>query len=134
LTKLEWAAVFAGLNILIHIALTFGVIRARQKHKILLGDGGNPDMLRAIRAHGNATETIPLGVAALILLAILDAVPLLGLLVVGGLLTVGRFLHAIGLSGTSGVSFGRAVGTLATGFALIGAAGLLLWAGLSPLL
>ena len=134
MTKFDWAAVYTGVNILLLLILAFGVVGARQKHKVTIGDGGNPAVLQAIRAHANAAEYIPAGIAGLVLLAILEPVSLLMVQGLGGLLTFGRVLHAIGLSTNSGRSAGRLVGTLSTWLALLGIAGVLIWAGLAPLL
>jgi uncharacterized membrane protein YecN with MAPEG domain len=134
LTKLDWASVYAGVNLLILFLLAFGVVRARQKHKVSLGDGGNPAVLQAMRAHGNATEYIPAALVGLGLLAILDPVPILAVQVLGGVFTFGRVLHGIGLSTSGGVSAGRMIGILSTWLAFLGIGGFLIWAGLSPLL
>lgn len=134
MTKLDWASVYAGVNLLILFLLAFGVVRARQTHKVSLGDGGNPAVLQAIRAHGNATEYIPAALVGLGLMAILDPVPVLFVQVLGGLFTFGRVAHAFGLSTNSGVSVGRLLGMLCTWLAFLGIGGVLIWAGLQPLL
>lgn len=134
MTKLDWASVYAGLNLLILFLLAFGVVRARQKHKVTIGDGGNPAVLQAIRAHGNAAEYIPAAIVALGLMAILDPVPVLWVQVLGGVFTLGRALHGIGLSGSSGVSFGRMAGMILTWTSFVLMGGVLVWAGVSPLL
>lgn len=132
MTKLDWASIYAGVNILLLFLLAFGVVRARQKHKVSIGDGGNPAVLQAMRAHGNATEYIPVAVVGLGLMAILDPVPVLWVQALGGVFTLGRILHAIGLSGSSGVSFGRMAGMVLTWTGFVGIGGVLVWAGVSP--
>lgn len=134
MTKLEWVAIFAGINVLLLVVLAFRVVGARQRHKVSLGDGGNPAVLQAIRAHGNASEYIPAGLVTLFLMAALEPVSLLMIQVLGGAFTVGRLLHAIGLSASSGPSPARVIGVLATWLALLGMGGLLIWAGAAPLL
>jgi hypothetical protein len=134
MTKLDWASVYAGVNLLLLFLLAFGVVQARQKHKVALGDGGNPAVLQAMRAHANATEYIPAALVGLGLMAILDPVPVLWVQVLGGVFTLGRILHGVGLSGSGGVSFGRMAGTILTWLGFIGIGGVLIWAGLSPLL
>lgn len=134
MTKLEWAALFAGLNILLLVVLMFHVVGARRRHKVTLGDGGNPDVLRAIRAHGNAAESIPPALIGLGFMALLEPVPVLAVIVLGGGFTLGRVLHFSGLAASEGPSFGRVVGTLLTVFTLIGMAGALLYGAVSPLL
>lgn len=134
MTKLDWVAVYAGVNILLLLFLAFQVVGARQKHKVSLGDGGNPAVLQAIRAHGNASEYVPAGLVALLLLAVLEPVPLLAVQVLGGMLTFGRLAHALGLSTSAGVSAGRGIGMVLTWLSLLVAGGWLVWAGLAPLL
>ena len=52
--------VCAGLLGLLAVSLTVSVGRLRMQKKIYLGDGGDPEMLAAIRAHGNFMEYVPL--------------------------------------------------------------------------
>ena len=55
--------VCAGLLGLLAVSLTVSVGRLRMQKKIYLGDGGDPEMLSAIRAHGNFMEYVPLCLA-----------------------------------------------------------------------
>ena len=55
--------VCAGLLGLLAVSLTVSVGRLRMQKKIYLGDGGDPEMLAAIRAHGNFMEYVPLCLA-----------------------------------------------------------------------
>ena len=118
LTHLQVFALYAAINAAIILILAVLVTRARRKHKVLLGDGSNPDLLRAQRAHGNAVEYVPLALILLLTLASLKA-SLIVIHVIGALLTFGRILHAVGLSRSSGVSIGRAGGTLLIGVSLL---------------
>lgn len=118
ITHMQVFALYAALNAVIILALALLVVRARRRHKVQLGDGGNPELLRAQRAHGNAIEYVPLILILLLTLAGLKA-SLVVVHVIGGLLTFGRLLHAIGLSRSSGVSIGRAGGILLTWTALL---------------
>lgn len=130
MVRLEIAALYAGVNILILLALAFMVVRARQKHKVVLGVGDQPGMLRASRAHANATEYIPAGIAGLAILALLDAAPV-WLLHAGGLsLTIGRIAHGIGLN-LSDLNAGRMLGTLLTWISFILIGGGLIYAALA---
>src|SRR4030095_12623538 len=52
--------VCAGLLGLLAVSLTLGVAHLRGKKKIFLGDGGDKEMLAAIRAHANFMEFVPL--------------------------------------------------------------------------
>lgn len=129
--RLEIAALYAGVNILILLVLAVLVVAGRRKHKISLGDAGNEDFSRAVRAHGNAAEYIPAGLVGILILALMEPAAPLWLLHAGGLsLTAGRILHGIGLH-TGVLNAGRMIGMVLTwlSFALIG--GGLLYAGLS---
>lgn len=56
----QLTALYAAILAVILTALAINVTVHRAKLKISLGDGGNPQMLRMIRLHGNAVEYIPL--------------------------------------------------------------------------
>lgn len=113
MSAIDAATLYAGLNLLLLLALALLVVRQRVQHKVVLGDGGVEPLNRAIRVHGNAVEYVPLAVAGLIALALAGAA--VWIVHVGGVaLTLGRVLHAQGLSLSSGSSFGRAAGTLLT--------------------
>lgn len=107
------ASLYIGLNILLVLFLAINVIRHRRGKGIGLGDGGDPEMLRAIRTHGNATEYVPAALIGLVLLS-MSAQPGWVIHVGGALLTIGRVLHASGLIKSSGVSKGRLIGTSCT--------------------
>lgn len=106
-------AIYAALLGLLAIALAGRIARLRYIHRIGLGDGGNKQLARAIRSHGNLVEYAPL---ALILMAAceLNGAPTVFLHATGATLVVGRLLHAQGLSSSEGVSFGRSCGTTLT--------------------
>jgi len=112
---------YAGLNGLIALGLAFLVVRQRRRTRTLFGAGGNPDLERAIRAHGNFVEYVPL-ILILLLLLELSGTPALRLHIMGAALTVARLLHAWGLSRSSGRSFGRGVGATLTWAVLLAAA------------
>ncbi len=128
---LETAALYAGVNILILLVLAVLVIAGRQRHKIVLGDGGNAEFNRAVRAHANAAEYIPAALVGLVALALFDPATPVWLLHAAGLsLTAGRLLHAFGLH-TGALNLGRVLGVALTLFSylLIGVG--LLYAALS---
>ncbi|USQ95612.1 MAPEG family protein [Caulobacter sp. RL271] len=112
------AALWAGLHLFLLLILSALVVRLRQKHKVALGDEGIPELARAIRAFGNASEYIPTGIAALAVLAVAGAAPL-AIHVVGFVLFAGRVAHAVGLSNSGGASIPRAVGMVATWLAYV---------------
>jgi uncharacterized membrane protein YecN with MAPEG domain len=122
-------ALYTGLNVLIILALIWQVISHRRREKITLGDGGFPPLIRAIRAHANATEVAPVALIGLIAMAMATA-PLWAIHVGGLSLTLGRALHAYGLSRDDGASFGRMVGMVLSLFALMWIAVTCIWVAL----
>jgi len=122
---------YAGLIGLLLIVLSYNISRYRVRLKIVFGDGGNPEVGRAIRAHANLTENAPL---ALILLATVEAqgFSTIVLHVLGITLVVGRVLHAYGLTRNAGPSVGRAVGILLTWLMILLASLLAIFSVVSP--
>lgn len=58
----------AGAAALLHIWLSIRVSQIRRTRKILHGDGGDPAMLRRMRAHANYAENAPIFLVLLVLL------------------------------------------------------------------
>jgi uncharacterized membrane protein YecN with MAPEG domain len=79
------------------IHLSLAVIRLRRHHKVGLGSGGVDDLERAIRAHANFAEYVPI---ALILLTCLEfnGAPLWLIAILGITLVTGRVIHAKGIN------------------------------------
>jgi uncharacterized membrane protein YecN with MAPEG domain len=118
---LAFAVTYVAILVLLGVALASRVIGSRRAQKIGLGDGDDSALRRRIRAHGNFSEYAPLIGLVLLALPLVGArewlVHLIGLTAV-----TGRILHAIGLTKTGGVSFGRMVGMLMTLAALVAGA------------
>ena len=102
-----YAPYFAGL-VTIYMVLCARVVVLRRRHVVGIGDGGHHDLKRALRAHANFTENVPL-TALLIALASASAAPawIHGLCAA---LVLGRVIHAWGLSRHPGASAGRLYG------------------------
>jgi uncharacterized protein len=88
--------------------------KLRGLHKISIGDGGNEQMIRAMRAQSNFVEQVPLT------LLLLGAVELAGkggmwLAPLGAIFLIGRVAHALGMGET--FKPGRAIG-MVTGMVL----------------
>ena len=90
---LQITALYASLLAFIYIKLSTNVIKLRRFHKVSLGHKNHKDLEQAIRAQANFIEYVPFG---LILLSCLEINKIHSLIVfiLGGLLFVGRFLHA----------------------------------------
>lgn len=121
MTALEVAGFWSGLLLFVLIALSVNVVMGRNRHRVLLGDGGVEPMNVAVRAFGNAAEYIPIGIGAMILMALLGA-PVWLMHVVGVLLFAGRAVHPFGLSTTGKPKPARLVGMVLTYAALVTAA------------
>ncbi len=113
MTGLTITPIYAAVLALLVVGLTLRVVRLRWKFKVGIGTGDERDLAKAIRAHGNATETIPLALL-LMLLVELGQVPAVALHSAGIALVIGRFAHAFGLSQHAGTSPGRMAGMLLT--------------------
>jgi uncharacterized protein len=116
---------YAALLALLFLLLTFRAIFLRGKNQVLLGDGGHPQLQRAIRAHGNFTEYTPI---ALILLLLLEGTGSKEWLLhaFGSALLLGRILHAAGVSQLREPLALRVTGMVLTNLVILGAAVLLL--------
>jgi uncharacterized membrane protein YecN with MAPEG domain len=81
----------------IFIKLSFAVIALRRKNKVGLGSGGYEDLERAIRAQGNFSEYIPIGIILLACLE-LNGAPWWLVAIPGIALIIGRLIHAMGIN------------------------------------
>ena len=116
----------AGLAVM-YVVLAGLVIRQRFKTRVGLGDGQQPDLVKAVRIHGNFAEYVPLLLLLLFILEV-QAAALWQLHLIGGLTLVGRISHAIGLTKSSGTSLPRLIGMICTFSALLSAAAFLVLA------
>mgnify|MGYP003141491334 FL=1 len=121
LVSLPITALYAALSGFLIIALAANVVRLRLAKRVSLGDGGHKDVSRAIRAHGNTIEYLPL---ALILMALLEingggstALHSYGILLVGG-----RVVYSYGmLVPRSSANLARQLGVVTSWLVILGA-------------
>ncbi len=106
---------YAALAAAILIVLSLRVIGLRRGRRVAIGDGGDEDLARRIRAQGNFAEYTPLALL-LILLLELGGAPAWQLHLLGAALILGRILHAWSLTAHSGK--GRLAGMTLTFFVL----------------
>lgn len=119
-------ATYAAILAIFYVAMSFYVIRQRVLTDINIGDGGDPNMLLAMRRHANMAEYVPF---ALLVMGLAEFLGLgaLWLNIAGSALVMGRMLHPLGMHVTEGSIVPRVIGTLATMAAiLIPAGGILL--------
>lgn len=87
------SAFYAAILALAQVGLTLNVVRYRRMQGVSLGaENGSPELLKAVRAHGNFIEILPMGLL-MILLAELQGAPSWSIHSLGMLLIVGRALH-----------------------------------------
>ncbi len=100
---------WAGVLGIMAIAISFPAGSMRGKVGVSIGDGGNPDLLLAIRKHGNFTEWVPL---ALILMGVLEmnGVSTMTVHIFGAVLVVARICHFFGLKADDITTPLRAIG------------------------
>ena len=114
------SALTAGVLIILQMALMLSVALARRNNRQSLGEGGNSELLRAIRRHGNLAENAGIFIAGFTLLELLG-VDRLRLEILCGAFVLGRISHVIGLSMKRTVNpyrFGGVVITVAVGLAM----------------
>ena len=105
--------VCAGLLGLLAAVLTINVGIMRGRKKINLGDGGDPEMIAAIRAHANLIEFAPL--CLLLIYVASDFYGFWTTAALSALFLLARVLHAGGMLGV--IPQGRFLG--ATGTTLV---------------
>lgn len=106
----------AGAAALINLWLAVRVGQVRTTEKVLIGDGGNENVIRRMRAHANFVEYTPF---VLILIGAIELAQGTStwLWAVSSLYLVGRLAHAFGMDGAGKA---RMVGTLVTMLSLLG--------------
>ena len=129
LHALQASGLWAGLCVILLLALSALTSVNRRKHKVSIGDGGKHEVAVASRAFGNAIEYMPVAMIALALMA-LTGFPVWSIHLVGGSFFLGRVLHAWGMMTTKQgkpPTPSRLAGMLLTYLPLLGAAVALIW-------
>ena len=114
-------ALYGAILALIIVALGINVTVHRVKLKVPLGDGGNKEMLRMIRLHGNAVEYVPL---AIVMMAIyeINGGSHLALHIIGVALIAGRLIQTAAMWSTEIAGPGRGTGQTLTWLSIAGLA------------
>ncbi|MEI6485783.1 MAG: MAPEG family protein [Sphingomonadales bacterium] len=121
----------AGLLGLVFMALTFRVVGRRMSGKIMIGDGGDTQMLERIRAHANFTEHVPFTLVLMAGIELATGHGSLWLWLAGALLVLARVMHAIGMGRPSPNLF-RGGGALINWLLILALSLWALWLGLVP--
>lgn len=115
---LSYVAFWFGVNGLILLALLMHVTRQRQALNVWAGDGGNSDLIRALRGKAVFLEYAPISLLGLAIMALIDA-PFLLVHFLAVLLTAGQLFHAIYIlrdDGSEGMrDFGERLSLVALG-------------------
>ena len=117
---------YAGILGIFYVALSIFVVQGRWKYKTSLGNGGNPQLEKRIRVHGNFAEYVPF---ALLLLFLVDTVHYAPLLVhiLGIMLVIGRICHARGILHPNPLNPFRSLGVVLTQLVFLVCSVLLIW-------
>ncbi len=91
--------IYAAFFVIFFVLLSVRTLTLRRRHAVAVGYGEHPQLVRAIRAHSNFAEYVPI---ALLALFFVEASGAASAIVhgAGGVLLIGRIIHAYGLSQT----------------------------------
>ena len=110
----EIVGVYIGINLLINLFLAYRVSANRVRANVMTGTGDDTGLYNANRAHITNVEYTPIILIGLVALHLLPG-SVYVIHAVGLLLTIGRILHAIGLTTAAGKSTPpRLIGTVMT--------------------
>lgn len=111
-------AFYAGLLGLLSIAIAIAVGRVRGNANVSVGDGGNLEVIAAMRRHANFVEFVPM---TLILIALLElnGVGDSAIHGLGAVLLVARLSHAFGYRADESFGAFRSIGAIGSTLALL---------------
>lgn len=117
--------IYAALVAFLFVGLSARTLRLRHRFKVAVGTGDERTLERAMRAHANCAEYVPI---ALLLIFFLEATTELAVWihVLGASLLIGRMVHAYGISQVRENFAYRIFGMAATFTVIVGAASALL--------
>jgi uncharacterized membrane protein YecN with MAPEG domain len=104
---------YAALITFLYLGLTWHVIAYRRANRISLGDTGDKNLLKRMRAQANCAEYAPLGLVLLLMVELSNA-PAFAVHLLGLSLLLGRLLHAYGFASTPQKFIFRQLGMVLT--------------------
>ena len=115
--------IYIALVALIFLYLSFKTISVRKKFQIAVGDGGNQELLRAMRVHANFSEYVPIALLLILTIELIGANKIL-VHCLSIILVIGRLAHAYGVSKTKENLLFRQLGMILTFLTLIASIGI----------
>jgi uncharacterized membrane protein YecN with MAPEG domain len=94
--QIQATLIYGGMTALLVTLLGANVSRLRGT-SVGIGDPLPPELVRPVRAHGNAAEWVPLGILLLLVLELSGRVGINAIHTLGGMFFLGRVLHAAGV-------------------------------------
>ncbi|MCX7560917.1 MAPEG family protein [Sulfitobacter sp. F26204] len=104
---------YAALTALVFLVLSWRVIQYRRASSISLGDTGDKNLLKRMRAQANCAEYSPIALI-LLMLTELNGAPAIAIHLMGIALVAGRVLHPLGFASTPQKIVLRQLGMLLT--------------------
>lgn len=105
--------IYAGIAAIMLVYLSLRVVGQRRRNKVSIGTGGNPDVERAIRVHGNFVEYTPIMLLILGFIETGGFAPA-GVHALGALIIIMRISHFMGISTQAAPAIFRMVGAAGT--------------------
>jgi uncharacterized membrane protein YecN with MAPEG domain len=125
LPSIEITLLFAAIFGVLHVIFTLRVGMYRMSSHINVGDGGDKELLKRIRGHGNFIETVPMALL-LLLLNDLNGLADTYLIMLASALLVARILHYAALA-LDGPQILRPIGMIGTLITILTSSVLLLF-------
>lgn len=116
------SGLYASILGIIILWLCLNVVKFRRGKNVEIGDGGDADGIRHIRAQQNAVEYIPMALILFALAEVNGGNPIM-MHIIGITLVFARLIHPNGLVKAKGITFGRFWGTALTWLVIIFLAG-----------
>jgi len=107
------AGLYAGIFGLIGLWLGVVVAQWRSRTRIAIGDGGDPDLTRAMRGQANFVENVPIALILFVTMALMGA-PAIAIHVLGATLVVARIVHGLHFAAPGRPRWQRAAGASLT--------------------
>ncbi|WP_120502822.1 MAPEG family protein [Sulfitobacter mediterraneus] len=105
--------IYAALIVLLFLGLSWRVILYRRANRLSLGDTGDKNLLKRMRAQANCAEYAPLALLLMVMSELMGS-PAVALHLMGLTLLAGRVLHSLGFAATPQKIVLRQLGMLLT--------------------